>query len=88
MVRHPDSKYSWSIEDERETGLPPVNHTAVMLNLDDILNHHSSGNMLVLEGLESCMVFTGTLKYGASQSRYILNGDKIFEWVRGAATSG
>jgi hypothetical protein len=88
MLKNPNTKYSWSIEDEREEGLPPANQCSVTINLSDIQNHHCCRNILVLEGAEQCMVFTGTLKYGTSNSKYILNGNKIFEWVRGAACSG
>ena len=88
MLKNPNSKYSWSHEDEREEGLPSANQTSFSINLQDITNHHCSRNMLVLEGSEQCMVFTGTLKCGTSASKYILNGNKIFEWVRGAACSG
>lgn len=88
MLKNPNSKYSWSHEDEREEGLLSANQTSVSINLQDITNHHCSRNMLVLEGSEQCMVFTGTLKCGTSASKYILNGNKIFEWVRGAACSG
>ena len=88
MLNNPNSKYSWSHEDEREEGLPAANHFSFNVNLQDIQNHHCSRNMLVLEGAEQCMVFTGTLKCGTSSSKYILNGNKIFEWVRGAACSG
>jgi hypothetical protein len=88
MLKNPNTKYSWSIEDEREDGLPSANQCSVSINLQDIQNHHCSRNMLILEGTEQCMVFTGTLKVGTSGSKYILNGNKIFEWIRGAACSG
>ena len=88
MLNNPNSKYSWSHDDEREEGLSAANHASFSVNLLDIQNHHCSRNMLVLEGSEQCMVFTGTLKHGTSDSKYILNGNKIFEWVRGAACSG
>ena len=88
MLKNPNSKYTWGIDDEREDNLLSANQASVSINLNDILNHHCSRNMLVLEGSEQCMVFTGTLKSGTSNSKYILNGNKIFEWVRGAACSG
>jgi hypothetical protein len=43
---------------------------------------------LVLEGRDSSTLFTGTLKSASTNTKYMVSGDKIFQWTRGAYMRG
>ena len=84
-----NSKYCWTVADEQTVGLPRAHQAKVeLMDLRRVRTHYSSPNLLIVEGAESCVAITGTLKFTHTPTKYILVDDKIFEWVRGAAASG
>jgi hypothetical protein len=88
MSSHTASKFSWSGADEIDEGLDSANLTTVYLDLTEVVSLHCSSNLLVLEGRDSSTLFTGTLKSASTNTKYMVSGDKIFQWIRGAAISG
>lgn len=82
------NKYPWQLKDEAEDGLGAANSASVILNINDVVSHSCSNNCLAIQGHEFTTVFTGTLKSGKTDTKFIVDNDKIFEWVRGAAISG
>jgi hypothetical protein len=86
--KHNQSKYSWPIESELESTLDSTCHKYEFLNLRDIKNIYSSHLFFILQGDRYTSVFTGNLSFVSTDSVYVLENDKIFEWIRGAAASG
>jgi hypothetical protein len=86
--KHNQSKYSWPIEAELDSNLDSASHKFEYLNIRDIKNIYSSNIFFILQGHRYTSVFTGNLSYGSTDSVYVLEHDKIFEWIRGAAASG
>eukprot|EP00981_Chlorochromonas_danica_P012272 scaffold4731_cov175-Ochromonas_danica.AAC.18 len=91
---HTMHKFSWTVDEETEFYLPLVRHANITIdNLPSILTTHACRNLFTLRcsggsGGQSHL-FTGTLKHAlVDNSHYLVEGDKIFEWIRGAAASG
>eukprot|EP01038_Epipyxis_sp_PR26KG_P009071 gene9071-12233_t len=81
-------KNSWNLEDEIDAGLPTVQLAPTYFNLDNVRSFSVGSNCFIVEGIDSTTVFTGTLKSAVTETKYLLDNDKIFEWIRGAACSG
>lgn len=80
--------FAWKVDDEKETDLDDIGHIHMILDINDVVNVSTTTNAFVIQGSQSAMVFTGTLKYASVQSHYIVDQGKVFEWIRGAAASG
>ena len=55
------NRYSWESIDERETNLPKANHLEISIHINDICGLYCCNNLLIIEGLKECTVFTGKL---------------------------
>ncbi len=83
------SKYAWPIEAEKEADLPSALHGYTHINLRDMKTIYSTSNFLVIAASsQSSTIFTGTLQSAVTETTYVLEGNKVFEWIRGAAASG
>ena len=86
--KHNQNKFSWPLEAELETKLESGQHSSEYLNLRDVRTSNATATFFLLQSSRSTAVFTGTMAHGHTDSVYVLEGDKVFEWVRGAAASG
>jgi hypothetical protein len=90
-------KHNWSLADEIRQGLKTAQQITLDMDLANVITTYCVSNCLIVEfngpvseagDAGSSVVFTGTLKHAATKSKYVVSGDCIFEWVRGAAASG
>jgi hypothetical protein len=88
LKRKNSLEYAWSAEDEKDEGLPHVTQTSIELDLTSVVTHYCSSNCFVINTLEESTVFTGTLKMATTANKYMIENNKIFEWMRGPAASG
>jgi hypothetical protein len=86
--KHNQAKFSWPVEAELEDNLETGQHSFAYLNLRDVKTTSATSNFFLIQSKSSTAVFTGTLAHGTTETNYLLEGDKVFEWIRGAAASG
>jgi hypothetical protein len=86
--KHNQAKFSWPVEAELEENLETGQHSFAYLNLRDVKTTSATSNFFLIQSKSSTAVFTGTLAHGTTETNYLLEGDKVFEWIRGAAASG
>ena len=53
------NRYTWESIDERETNLPKANHLEISIHINDICGLYCCNNLLIIEGIKECTVFTG-----------------------------
>lgn len=71
-----------------DEGLPNAQQINLEYDIRDVQAFYAASNCFILAGVKRTNIFTGTLKVANTTNKYMIEGDMIFEWMRGPATSG
>lgn len=88
LQRKESLEYAWAAADEMDEGLPTAQQINLEFDIRDVQTHYAASNCFILAGKRKTTIFTGTLRAATTPSKYMIESDMLFEWMRGPAISG